>query len=247
MTEAEWWSSTAPELMLRTVRVASRREWWSFAVSCCRRIAHLLPAELAQEALAAAELFALGKVDEAYLRQAAGGLYQAEQGHQQLELERNRLRREVKLGRRRLTLAVKEQVAAFEAEIARKKPARIALAAFLLLVRPAAHSSIPRIESVRSKAARAAADGQAERRYQANLLRCLFGNPFRPGSALAEWRTPTVRALVTVVADGGLLEGAALADALEEAGCDDESFLSHCRSQAGHDPGCWMLALLRMG
>ena len=32
-----------------------------------------------------------------------------------------------------------------------------------------------------------------------------------------------------------------LGDVLEEAGCDNEDLLSHCRSQAEHVRGCWLV------
>ena len=35
-----------------------------------------------------------------------------------------------------------------------------------------------------------------------------------------------------------------LADALEEAGCDDEDILGHCRSDGEHVRGCWAVDLL---
>jgi hypothetical protein len=35
-----------------------------------------------------------------------------------------------------------------------------------------------------------------------------------------------------------------LADALEEAGCDEQTILSHCRSEGPHVRGCWVLDLL---
>ena len=37
---------------------------------------------------------------------------------------------------------------------------------------------------------------------------------------------------------------AILADALEEAGCDDEQILSHCRLCRDHVRGCWLLDLI---
>jgi hypothetical protein len=36
-----------------------------------------------------------------------------------------------------------------------------------------------------------------------------------------------------------------LADALEEAGCDDSDILGHCRTRREHAFGCWVLSLLR--
>src|SRR5437868_4912803 len=35
-----------------------------------------------------------------------------------------------------------------------------------------------------------------------------------------------------------------LADALEEAGCTDANILRHCRADAGHMHGCWVLDAL---
>jgi hypothetical protein len=35
-----------------------------------------------------------------------------------------------------------------------------------------------------------------------------------------------------------------LADALQDAGCEDEVLLGHCRAPAGHTTNCWVLRLL---
>jgi hypothetical protein len=35
-----------------------------------------------------------------------------------------------------------------------------------------------------------------------------------------------------------------LADALEDAGCDDAGVLAHCRADAPHVRGCWVLDLV---
>jgi hypothetical protein len=35
-----------------------------------------------------------------------------------------------------------------------------------------------------------------------------------------------------------------LADALMDAGCDDEQVLSHCRSEGPHVRGCWVVDLV---
>jgi hypothetical protein len=36
-----------------------------------------------------------------------------------------------------------------------------------------------------------------------------------------------------------------LADALEEAGCDDDGILAHCRRPRPHVRGCWVVDLVR--
>jgi hypothetical protein len=62
------------------------------------------------------------------------------------------------------------------------------------------------------------------------------------------WRTPTVLALARRAGrsgDSGALP--ILADALQEAGCEDERLLGHCRSPGPHARGCWAADLLLGG
>ena len=86
-----------------------------------------------------------------------------------------------------------------------------------------------------------------ERREQARLLRCVAGNPFRAVTPDPGWFTSTVLALA-----GGIYEDRAfdrlpiLADALQDAGCENEDVLNHCRQPGDHARGCWVVdALLR--
>jgi hypothetical protein len=66
------------------------------------------------------------------------------------------------------------------------------------------------------------------RRWQADVLRCLFGNPFRHASVSPRWRTPTVRALATAIYDERAFDRLPiLDDALQDAGCDDAELLNH--------------------
>lgn len=82
---------------------------------------------------------------------------------------------------------------------------------------------------------------------QADLLRCIAGNPFRPVAFDPSWRTEMVASLARgIVADRAFDRLPILADALEEAGCDHIDALSHCRSSGPHAMGCWALTgLLR--
>ena len=98
-----------------------------------------------------------------------------------------------------------------------------------------------------------AADNQEEEgAAQVSLLRCIFGNPFRPVALNPAWRTPTVTALATAAYDerelpAGTLDPerlAVLADALEDAGCDKADILSHLRGPGPHVRGCFVLDLL---
>jgi hypothetical protein len=75
------------------------------------------------------------------------------------------------------------------------------------------------------------------------LLRDIFGNPFRPVTFPPEWRTDTVVTLARQAYE--LREFSAMpimADALQDAGCDSEAILSHCRdTNQLHVRGCWVV------
>ncbi len=82
----------------------------------------------------------------------------------------------------------------------------------------------------------------AERAIQAGVLRDIFGNPFRPVSLEPAWLTPDVVALARTIYDEWEFDRMPLlGDALEGAGCDDPDILAHCRSQAEHVRGCWVV------
>jgi hypothetical protein len=76
-------------------------------------------------------------------------------------------------------------------------------------------------------------------------IRCVFGDPFRVVAVDPEWLTGTVLALARRADEGrefGVLP--ILADALQDAGCDDEELLAHCRRDEPHANGCWVVDLL---
>ena len=88
-------------------------------------------------------------------------------------------------------------------------------------------------------------DRTTELAAQANLLREIFGNPFRPVAFTPAWRTSDV----VLLADGIYTDRAfdripILADALQDAGCDSAHVLNHLRDvNATHVRGCWALDL----
>ena len=88
----------------------------------------------------------------------------------------------------------------------------------------------------------------AEQAHQADLVREVIGNPFRPESIDVAWLTANDRA-VTRIAEG-IVQGGTLgdlpilADALEDAGCTSRAILDHCRAPGPHGAGCWVLDFL---
>jgi hypothetical protein len=78
------------------------------------------------------------------------------------------------------------------------------------------------------------------------LIRDIFGNPFRPVALDPAWLTSDVVALARgVYAERAFDRMPILADALQDAGCDCEEVLNHCRdATAAHVRGCWALDLV---
>jgi hypothetical protein len=85
----------------------------------------------------------------------------------------------------------------------------------------------------------------AELLAQANLVRDIFGDPFRPLSVDQSWQTPAVVELAQVIYDDRAFELLPeLADALEQTGCSDAEVLGHCQAPEPHVRGCWLIDLV---
>jgi hypothetical protein len=90
---------------------------------------------------------------------------------------------------------------------------------------------------------------------QAHFVRDIFGNPFRLSpplaSAVLAWKDRTIHRLARAIyEERKMLEGTfdnarlgILADALLDAGCDDDDLIQHCRSPGPHVRGCWAVDL----
>jgi hypothetical protein len=85
----------------------------------------------------------------------------------------------------------------------------------------------------------------AVRERQANLIREIVGNPFRPVSIPSHWLRYNDGILLKLARqiyhnrDHALMPF--LADALLDAGCGDEMLLAHCRAPNNHVLGCWVV------
>jgi hypothetical protein len=81
------------------------------------------------------------------------------------------------------------------------------------------------------------------------LIREIFGNPFRPvqlEAACLDWNEGTVPRIAQWIYDEhGYDDLPILADALEEAGCRQDEILAHCRAPGCHHVrGCWVVDLI---
>ncbi|MBN9122750.1 MAG: hypothetical protein J0I06_27025 [Planctomycetes bacterium] len=70
----------------------------------------------------------------------------------------------------------------------------------------------------------------------------MFGNPFRPVD-FTPWRTDTALSLAQQMYDSRDFGAMPIfADALQDAGCDSDDVLNHCRNAAQtHVRGCWVV------
>jgi hypothetical protein len=83
---------------------------------------------------------------------------------------------------------------------------------------------------------------EPDRIAHAHLARDVFGNPFRCVRVDPSWLSPNVREMSTHIYeanDFGVMP--MLADALQEAGCDHDDILNHCREGGPHVRGCWVI------
>jgi hypothetical protein len=84
-----------------------------------------------------------------------------------------------------------------------------------------------------------------EIKSQIALLRDIFGNPLRPVTLNPSWPTPTVLAIATGIYNEKVFDRMPiLADALQDAGCENEEILRHCRGPGPHVRGCFVLDLV---
>ena len=79
--------------------------------------------------------------------------------------------------------------------------------------------------------------------HSADLIREMFDNPLRPVTWSNEWRTADSVGIARRMYGANRFDAMGeLADALEEAGCQDAAVLLHCREEyAEHYRGCWVV------
>ncbi|MCI0458937.1 MAG: hypothetical protein L0Z62_18420 [Gemmataceae bacterium] len=228
MTEVEWLACIEPLPMLEFLRgKVSDRKLRLFACACCRRIwEHLAEDEDARRAVEVAERFADQAATVAELCAAADII--------PFDYQQN---------------AVIHACATFPYEAACES----AYAAGRTVGAVTFRDNRVRPRRGRRNLEEEAREGElAERAAQAELLRCISGNPFRPVPFDSSRLTPNIVALARAGYDArhlpeGTLDNARLAvfaDALEEDGCTSAELLGHLRSGGQHVPGCWGVDLV---
>jgi len=242
MTETEWGAAVDPAAMLTAAAPrVSDRKLRLYLVGCCRRRWGLFTDPRCRSAVETAERVADGLATDTARGQALVQAREAFEGSQWRRAGAERPDDD-----RRVADAA--WVACDRADDLRRRTFRReggatavwAAGAAVSLEQAYARAAVRAGERAEFEAVRA-----GERAAQADLLRCVFGNPFVYTVPEPGWRTAAVLGLAAAVYDARAFDRLPiLADALEEAGCADPAVLAHCRHHPEHARGCWVVDLL---
>ena len=224
MTESEWLSSTNTRSLLEyIVQMSPGRKHWLFACACCRSVWHLL-SNAAQEFVEDVERSADGQgtVADLIVRFQGSDPYQHFRplpivgGNQAAEAVRS-------LSWPLLSCSSSTGICEVKG--------------FPFFVGSVSLSSAEALAKTVSWA--------EARNPQADLIRDVFGNPFRTAAispSWQKWNDGTVVKIAQVIYEERAFDRLPiLADALEEAGCGDERMLDHGRVLRTHVRGCWLV------
>jgi hypothetical protein len=124
-------------------------------------------------------------------------------------------------------------------------PSRVALTLLRERSDPVSVATVALADAHRDYQRLARAAPAAEEAVQCDLYRDVFGHPRRPPAFDPMWRTSTVLALARQMDDSRDFSSMPiLADALQDAGCEDAGLLDHCRWDKPHIRGCWVADLV---
>jgi hypothetical protein len=249
MTEVEWLtephgvtdSMIVADMTDFIASVGSERKLRLFTHACCQRIENLLVNPCSRSALAALARYADGECDKDELGVHWSGALAAKQAIEEPLCQDGCL------------YSTAESIAAGAICYASNP---IYAGAFRKpyyhnsTVSAAANAALVATGSVAYSHTQSRSDSEAaqstEAVVQSLLLHDIFGNPFRPVTFPPAWRTITTVALAKLIhesRDFGAMP--ILADALQDAGCEDADILNHCRDvSATHVRGCWVVDLV---
>jgi hypothetical protein len=230
MTEAECLVSSEPVAMLRFLRgKTTERKQRLFACACCLGMWEQKPDDLAYRAVTYGEHWAeIGASN----RVEGRAIWDAIMELQDVEMHEGDHQTALKLIYS-LSCLEDDPLFLFTRETTRSIRDRL----FTLPRRMLARLTGPGV------------DPQDSLREQAKpwypIIRCIFCNPFRPVAFDPNWRTTTSLAIAQQMYDSrDFAAMPILADALQDAGCDNTDILDHCRGASPHVRGCWVVDLV---
>jgi hypothetical protein len=249
VTEAEWLNCTNPQPMLEFLRgKASDRKLRLLAVACCRRVQHRLRNAASERALDLLEFFADGSASH---RQLKAAVWEAQQTA--VQADEQAVDNQSKDKGFRASAAAWAVVFALqdgffgESDDVLSAAAEASLSLNELSRREKRKRSWPVDWEVAMRDAEQI--WGREHRAQCALVREIFGpiafRRVRIKNAWLRWDDETMPRITRTIYDHRAFDlMPKLADALEEAGCDNADILAHCRQPGPHVRGCWVVDLL---
>jgi hypothetical protein len=258
MTEPEWFACDDPKALLKFLNGrASTRKLCLFAVACCERLDEWLTDARSRSAVAALRRFADGRADKQELGREARDAGQATEsargaaciavvGSEALSRWRPIASSGPTLFPGLELVVGLEQAQEVERAVWRDGAVLAASAVECALhcaFAPRKDTLAPTCFCAAATAAAAVVLGNNERLLQCQLLRDVFGSPFRQvtvSRSLLAWNDwAPLNIAEAIYNDRDFTSLPVLADALQEAGCSDEALLLHCRAGGAHTRGCW--------
>jgi hypothetical protein len=256
MTEAEWLACADPQQMLEFLRGrASERKLRLFACACCRSTWQLLANTKGREAVEASERYAEGVAGQRELAKAGRLAQYALTGVYNARPPMRKLTPDARKARCILAAAITAAKCSTE-----KDASQAAMHANVCAAQTAGHQAAPPGALATYDTPDTHEELSGRRRQfvrHCRFLHDIFGNPFRPSPALPPavlaWNDGTVGRLARRIYEErwmpeGTLDTARLsilADALEDAGCDNPDLLGHLRGPGLHVRGCWAVDAVR--
>lgn len=262
MTDAEWQSSGDVAAMMawlesEAIHLVTGRKQRLFAVACCRAVWHLLAEEKSRVAVEVAEDFAdglatAGELEAAYVDSEVDDSFVT--FAETLDVPPECIAA--------LASACTAAHAASETADSYVIPHHVAhrVVSALRLASEVPPEAIPellaaeapQVEDLAECAApyahvlwQAGGSAAAEGTRQCDLLRDIFGNPFRPVAIDRRLVNDKATAVARAIYEEKAFERMpVLADILEEAGVIDADILSHCRDSQLHTRGCHVLDVI---
>jgi hypothetical protein len=223
MTEAEWLACAGPEGALRPLRgKVSDRKLRLFGVECCWLCDLLSGDHATRERLNVIERYTSGQATDAELQGVENRAWETASGY---------------------TAIGPESPEAGSAEWNERFEKGMAFEAVAFLATlPSSRGSL--LDDIVAALDRLTSGTSFEFESRP-LLHDIVGNPFRPVAFSLSWRTDTAVTLARQMYDSRDFSAMPiLADALQDAGCDSDDILAHCRGPGPHVRGCWVCDLV---
>jgi hypothetical protein len=236
MIEADWWGATSPDKPLDWLFFDSRaadRKLRLFCVACCRRVEHLAGGAPFPFLLRSIEAYADGEQDEDRLCNAVDSvrLWHRDRGFPSPREEEEFATQRAILAAGRIPEPQWKDLArgrhTYQYDADGPYPRELALA-FADTYRQSCPVDVAWGVMIRH-------------------LHDIFGPlPFREVAVDPQWLTADVVAIAKGIYDEKAFDRLPiLADALQDAGCDNDELLKHCRAEKWeHVRGCWVVDLL---